>query len=57
VKQPITIYEIGGIGGGYNLFLSREEEVFFPLPEKYVCNFTTRFWMERISEILYLKDI
>src|SRR4028119_805909 len=26
VQQPITIYEIGGIGGGYNLFLSREEE-------------------------------
>ena len=33
VQQPITIYEVGGIGGEYNLFLSKEEEVFFPLPE------------------------
>jgi len=33
VKQPITIYEIGGIAGEYNLFLNKEEEVFLPLPE------------------------
>ncbi len=33
VKEPITIYEIEGIGGQYNLFLSHEEETFFPLPE------------------------
>ncbi len=33
VKQPLTIYEVGGIGGEYNLFLDKEEEVFFPLPE------------------------
>ncbi|MCC5669303.1 adenylate/guanylate cyclase domain-containing protein [Nostoc sp. CHAB 5784] len=34
VKQPITIYEVGGIGGEYNLFLSKEEEVFFSLTEE-----------------------
>ncbi|MGH2415137.1 MAG: adenylate/guanylate cyclase domain-containing protein, partial [Microcystaceae cyanobacterium] len=33
VKQLITIYEIGGIGGGYNLFLSKEDEIFLPLAE------------------------
>ena len=32
VKQPITIYEVYGISGTYNLFLPREEEEFFPLP-------------------------
>ncbi len=39
VKQPITIYEIGGIAGAYNLFLTREEEVFYqlgqPIPLQY----------------------
>lgn len=34
VKRPITIYEVGGIGGEYNLFLPKEEEVFFPLPKE-----------------------
>ncbi|MEW6492765.1 MAG: adenylate/guanylate cyclase domain-containing protein [Cyanobacteriota bacterium] len=33
VKKPITIYEVGGIGGKYNLFLKREEELYFPLDE------------------------
>jgi adenylate cyclase len=34
VQRPLTIYNIEGIGGKYNLFLSKEEEVFFPLPEE-----------------------
>jgi adenylate cyclase len=34
VKQPITIYDIGGLGEPYNLFLPKEEEVFFPIPEE-----------------------
>lgn len=33
VKEPITIYDIGGIGEPYNLHLTREEEVYFPLAE------------------------
>ncbi|MUG95833.1 CHASE2 domain-containing protein [Scytonema sp. UIC 10036] len=34
VKQPIKIYEIGGITGKYNLYLPQEqEEVFLELPE------------------------
>jgi hypothetical protein len=32
VKEPITIYEIGGIGGDYNLYLTQEEEIFVTLP-------------------------
>jgi adenylate cyclase len=39
VKQPITIYEVGGIAGEYNLFLSKEEEVLFPLPEEICLQF------------------
>ncbi len=34
VKQPLAIYEVGGIGGEYNLFLPQEQEVFFPLSEE-----------------------
>ena len=34
VKQPLAIYEVGGIGGEYNLFLTKAEEVFFPLTEE-----------------------
>ncbi len=34
VKEPITIYEVGGIGGEYNLFLGKEEEVFHSLPKE-----------------------
>ena len=33
VKQPITIYDVGGIGGKYNLFLTKEEEIYLPLKE------------------------
>ncbi|MGB0563637.1 MAG: CHASE2 domain-containing protein, partial [Spirulinaceae cyanobacterium] len=33
VSQPITIYEVGGIGGEYDLYLDRTDEVFYPLPE------------------------
>ncbi|MDJ0714644.1 MAG: adenylate/guanylate cyclase domain-containing protein [Prochloraceae cyanobacterium] len=33
VKKPITIYEVGGIGGKHNLYLAPEEEIFFHLPE------------------------
>ncbi|MEH2078540.1 MAG: adenylate/guanylate cyclase domain-containing protein [Nostoc sp.] len=33
VKQSIKIYEVGGIAGKYNLYLTQEEEIFFKLPE------------------------
>ena len=33
VLQPINIYEVGGVQGDYNLFLSQEEERFFLIPE------------------------
>lgn len=34
IKEPITIYDIGGIGAPYNLFLTKEEQVFLPLREE-----------------------
>jgi adenylate cyclase len=34
VQQPITIYDVGGISGKYNLYLSKEEDLFLPLPEE-----------------------
>ena len=33
IKQPITIYDITGIGGKYNLHLPQEKEFFIPLQE------------------------
>jgi adenylate cyclase len=33
VQQPITIYEVGGIAGNYNLHLKQEEEVFVKLSQ------------------------
>lgn len=33
VLQPLTIYEVGGVAGDYNLFLPQEEERFFLIPE------------------------
>jgi adenylate cyclase len=36
-RQPLIIYEVGGIAGKYNLFLPQTEEIFFPLsPEIYL---------------------
>jgi adenylate cyclase len=33
VKKPITIYEVTGMGGDFDLFLKKQEEEFFPLAE------------------------
>lgn len=33
VKKPITIYDIGGIGGEYELYLEKKEEVYLPMVE------------------------
>ena len=40
VTRPITIYEISGIGGEYQLFLDRKEEVFFSLPQPLSLQYT-----------------
>ncbi len=41
VKEPITIYEVGGIGGEYNLFLPQEEEeVLFDIREPIPIHYT-----------------
>ncbi len=31
IKEPINIYDVGGIAGIHNLYLPQEEEIFFPL--------------------------
>ncbi|MEL7359389.1 MAG: adenylate/guanylate cyclase domain-containing protein [Cyanobacteria bacterium J06560_6] len=33
IAQPITIYDVGGVGAPYNLVLPQEEEVFYPLAQ------------------------
>jgi hemerythrin-like metal-binding protein len=40
IKQPITIYELEGIGRQYNLYLHTKEEVFFPLWEEIPLQYT-----------------
>lgn len=32
VKQPIPVYEVGGLAGPYNLMLTAETETYYPLP-------------------------
>ncbi|MCL1469878.1 CHASE2 domain-containing protein [Argonema antarcticum] len=34
IRHPITIYEVSGLGGEYNLFLPKQEQVFFLVPEE-----------------------
>jgi adenylate cyclase len=34
IEQPITLYEVRGIGGEYNLFLPERAEIFLPLHEE-----------------------
>jgi adenylate cyclase len=40
VSQPITIYEVYGIGGFYNIYLPREEEIFLPVPKAIPVQYT-----------------
>ncbi|MCG8366397.1 MAG: adenylate/guanylate cyclase domain-containing protein [Pseudanabaenales cyanobacterium] len=41
VRSPITIHEVGGIGGSYNLTLIQEVETFLPLAEAILVRYTT----------------
>lgn len=40
VSQSITIYEVYGVGGRYNLYLPKEEEIFFPVPQEIPLSYT-----------------
>lgn len=40
VKEDIVIYDIGGIKGKYNLFISKEEEKYFPLDPEIPLQYT-----------------
>ncbi len=56
VKQPITIYEVYGISGAYNLFLPREEDEFLPIPGIIAIQYT--FLEDKhISETIYKGSI
>ncbi|OUL37669.1 hypothetical protein BV372_01535 [Nostoc sp. T09] len=41
VKDPINLYEISGIAGEHNLFLSKSEEQFLDLPEPILLQYVT----------------
>lgn len=40
VKNPITIYEVSGIAGKYNLFLPKETEIFYSLSQPISLEYT-----------------
>ncbi len=40
VKKTITIYEVAGIAGNYNLFVSKEEEHYYPIPNPILLQYT-----------------
>lgn len=40
VKQPIYIYEVGGIQGTHNLSIQKEAEIFFPIPQALPLQYT-----------------
>ena len=40
VKEPLTLYEVGGIGGEYNLFLPERKDELFVLHEEIPLRYT-----------------
>ncbi len=40
IAEPITLYELRGIGGAYNLFLPEREEALLPLPQEIPLQYT-----------------
>lgn len=56
IKEPITIYEVLGIGGFYNLFLPREEEIFFAIPKSIPIQYVI-LQEKQISETVFLGRI
>ncbi len=54
IKQPITIYEVGGIGDNYNLFLPKQQETFFEVNQKTKLQFNYAFIDgKHISNLVY----
>lgn len=39
VNQSVTIYDVTGIGGKYNIFLSTKEEIFLPLADEIILQY------------------
>jgi adenylate cyclase len=40
IEQPIMLYDMRGIGGGYNLFLPEREQTFLPLDDEIPLRYT-----------------
>jgi len=53
VKQPLTIYEVTGIGGKYNLYLPEEEEIFCNLPEEIAVQYSLLKGKDISKEIFF----
>jgi len=52
IAEPITLYELRGIGGAYGLFLPEREEAFFPLPQEIPLQYTV-LEGEHVGRTLY----
>ncbi|MEH2048986.1 adenylate/guanylate cyclase domain-containing protein [Nostoc sp.] len=53
VSQPITIYEVYGVGGRYNLYLPKEEELFFPVPQEIPLLYTILQDKQMVNTVFY----
>ncbi|AFY38227.1 adenylate/guanylate cyclase with Chase sensor [[Leptolyngbya] sp. PCC 7376] len=55
VKEPITIYQVGGIKGKYNLRLPEIVEEFCPVPEAIAVKFSVLQGKDIVSELNYAE--
>ncbi|MEH1819942.1 MAG: adenylate/guanylate cyclase domain-containing protein [Nostoc sp.] len=53
VSQAITIYEVYGVGGRYNLYLPKEEELFFPVPQEIPLLYTILHDKQMVNTVFY----
>ncbi len=56
VKRPIKIYQVTGIAADYNLYLSKEEEIYFPLEQPLSIQYTI-LEGKHLSKSLYSGQI
>ncbi|MDZ8260059.1 adenylate/guanylate cyclase domain-containing protein [Nostoc sp. ChiQUE01b] len=53
MSQPITIYEVYGVRGRYNLYLLKEEEIFFPVPQEILLLYTILHDKQMSNTVFY----
>lgn len=56
LKEPIIIYDVYGIGGFYNLFLPREEEIFYAIPKPIPIQYVL-LQEKKLGETVFLGSI